>query len=210
MRRKLQFSLRQLLLITAIVGVILAAMAGVLRYNALPRDAVEFNDRAARNLVAQRIPDALHDVNRAIDLNPEYAQAYYIRAVIYASQGNDELAAKDFERCIAISPSNWDAVNGLGLMHLRNGNYETSIQMFSNIIETEPDRSTAYINRGIAYLKLHQYDFAINDFDIAIEYDPRSAITYQNRSIAYAALGKVKEADADKKRALILKGQQNP
>jgi tetratricopeptide (TPR) repeat protein len=49
--------------------------------------------------------EALADLNEAVELEPELAQAYYHRGVVYGSIGEYEKATEDLHRAIELDPS---------------------------------------------------------------------------------------------------------
>jgi tetratricopeptide (TPR) repeat protein len=57
------------------------------------------------------------------------------------------------------------------------------------------------LNRGTAYANLNQLQKAIGDYTEAIRLDPDFAIAYQGRGKAYRAIGNLRAANADLKKA---------
>ena len=49
--------------------------------------------------------EALADLNEAVELDPELAQAYYYRGVLYGSIGEYEKATDNLNKAIALDPS---------------------------------------------------------------------------------------------------------
>jgi len=47
----------------------------------------------------------VEDYNKAIELNPKYADAYYNRAIAYKAQSNTKKAIKDYTKAIEINPN---------------------------------------------------------------------------------------------------------
>ena len=48
---------------------------------------------------------AIEDLNRAIEIKPDYAEAYNNRGIAYKGLGNYNQAIKDFDRAIEIKPN---------------------------------------------------------------------------------------------------------
>lgn len=61
-------------------------------------------ERAQRVLLLYEWDAVLADYNRAIDLDPDYAEAYYHRGILYYTQGPRERAVPDFERYLELAP----------------------------------------------------------------------------------------------------------
>lgn len=64
---------------------------------------------------------ALADLNRVIELSPDFAYAYYNRALLYASVGSTDLARKDYDRAIELAPTFASAYYNRGLLKLSVG-----------------------------------------------------------------------------------------
>ena len=55
---------------------------------------------------------ALADYNRALQLDPEYALAYYGRALVHEALGNQEQAFADYDQAIQLEPGLSAAIDG--------------------------------------------------------------------------------------------------
>ncbi len=58
----------------------------------------------------QKYELALDDHNKAIELNPNYAMAYSVRALHYSSQQKYDLALDDYNKAIELNP-NYGAIS---------------------------------------------------------------------------------------------------
>jgi hypothetical protein len=69
-----------------------------------PRSAhVAYNNRAVAYYQKGDLPRALADLNKAIGLNPEYAEAYMNRGVVYEQLGQSARAEADYARARQLS-----------------------------------------------------------------------------------------------------------
>lgn len=66
--------------------------------------AMVYNNRAIARTHLNRLPEALDDLNRAIELRPDYVLAYGNRGLVYSRLGRFDLAIDDFSRGIALQP----------------------------------------------------------------------------------------------------------
>ena len=48
---------------------------------------------------------AINDLSKAIEINPEYADAYFVRGFVYFNLGQTDAADKDLEKAIELDPS---------------------------------------------------------------------------------------------------------
>ena len=56
-----------------------------------------------------KIDAGIQDFNQVIRINPQYANAYYLRGLLYSKQGKIDTAIQDFNRAIKINPQYADA-----------------------------------------------------------------------------------------------------
>ena len=145
---------------------------------------------------------AISDFDRAIQINPDYANAYHDRGVVYGKLGDRGQAISDFDRAVEINPKYAAAYNNRGAVYDILGKKRQAIQDFNKAIEMNPEYAEAYYNRGAAYGELGEQRQAISDYDRAIEINPKFAEVYINRGAAYRELGDRRQAISDFDRAI--------
>ena len=148
---------------------------------------------------------AIEDLNRAIEIKPDYVMAYTSRGVAYIYLGNYRQAIEDLNRVIAIRPSYAEAYNNRGAAYKGFGNYRQAIEDLNRVIAIRPNYPEAYLNRGFAYNGLGNYRQAIEDFNRAIEIRPSYVEAYNNRGLVYGGLGNYRQAIEDYGRAIKIK-----
>ena len=107
---------------------------------------------------------AIEDFTKAIELNPNYADAYYNRGLAYQSKGEVDRTIEDFTKAIELNPNYADAYYNRGLAYYDKGEHGRVIEDFTKVIELKPDDAIVYNNRGVAYSKKGEYDSALADF----------------------------------------------
>ncbi len=122
--------------------------------------ATEFADSATNKAKGGNLEDAILLYNKAIELNPNYAEAYHNRGLSFSALENDTAAFADFSK---------------------------AIKLFSN--SNAPEIEWSYANRGNILLKYEQYEYAAEDFKQAIQVNPSSYIIYNKLALCYANLG---------------------
>jgi len=175
---------------------------------------------------------AIKDYTKAIELNPENAEAYFNRAKakIFLRDNHNAIMNK-----IVGKASNYDKKDLIEVMEVIKLEIDEAIQDYSKSISLNPENAEAYYNRGKAKIFLRDYlntkmylmlrnasDYdnkdsieikkvmlletkeAINDFTKAIVLDPKYAISYNNRGKAKGLLERYDEAINDYTKALVL------
>ena len=64
---------------------------------------------------------AIDDLNRAIEIKPNFTMAYYNRGIVYHGLGNYRQAIEDFDRAIEIRPGHAYSYNNRALVYLIQG-----------------------------------------------------------------------------------------
>ncbi len=113
---------------------------------------------------AHQYDRAIADYNTAIQLKPDYAEAYNNRGFAYYLKGNEERAIADYTRAIELRPNYPKAYNSRGVVYLAGGyGRAKAIADFDRAIALKPDFRYAYINRANARLARHPW-LALDDF----------------------------------------------
>ncbi len=108
--------------------------------------------------------------NKAIEINPRFAEAYYIRGRAYYYKGWYDKAIADFTKAIEINPYYTEAYNSRGHIKRRKyNNFDGAIADYTMVIELNPRFAWAYHNRANAYYHQGQYDKACSDWRQACE-----------------------------------------
>ncbi len=164
---------------------------------ALANRGSAYNDRRA-------LDEAMADANRAIDLDPKNAFAYWVRAHVSRNQRQFERAIADFDQYIRLVPKSATAFYWRGNSYLDQGKSERAITDYDEASRIAPDYWPPWQNRCLAYNKLGRYEQALPECTEAIRLNPTWWGNYQTRGETYAGLGKqdlaAKDFDEAKRR----------
>ena len=69
-----------------------------------------------------QLPAALEDIEKALELVPNYAATYNARGVIHANNQSAQLAIFDFQKAISIDPEYPEPYENLGFLYYKLGN----------------------------------------------------------------------------------------
>ena len=117
---------------------------------------------------------ALDEIKQALQADPELADAYSVRALIYMEMGEARLADDNFTRAVKLAPSNPDLANNYGWFLCQNGRPAESIAYFEAALKSRSYQSPskALNNAGLCSLKLKNEAAAERYFKQAFEFDP--------------------------------------
>ncbi|NVM23139.1 MAG: tetratricopeptide repeat protein [Desulfobacterales bacterium] len=148
---------------------------------------------------------AIDEYSKAIDKEPESAEAYVRRATAYAELGDFERALQDFKKAINTNPEEAYYHYNMSLAYDGLGDIDKSIEELDKAIELDETYAKAYYNRGLAYIEKGEHNKAILDFDKTMSVAPDSmADALFNRGRAYQAKGEHTKALKDYNKVLEL------
>ncbi len=172
------------------------------------------------------------DYNTAIQINPEFAEAYNNRGIAYARQNQHFETFADFVHASLLIPNdvsyrqNSDRARQQLLARenslprrdrserrygyvgtrrrRREGRFQDAIVYFSCAIELNPNVAGYYNLRALSYKNLEQFDKAIDDYDRAIQIDADNPRFLSNRGSAHHMAQHFDQAIADLTKAIDL------
>ncbi|AFY95467.1 tetratricopeptide repeat protein [Chamaesiphon minutus PCC 6605] len=108
---------------------------------------------------------AILEFDRAISIDPKYAEAYINRAVAKLGLGDKQGAISDYSRAIEIDPQ--DALNyyNRGVAKFDAGDKQGALSDFNRAIAIKPDDAESYCNRGAVKLSLGNKKGGIADLN---------------------------------------------
>ncbi len=112
-------------------------------------------DRAAIHLAQERFDLAIEDLNAAVDMEDDFVEAHYLRALSFAGAGLHEQAIADLEHYIGRGiQSNAHAWFYLARSRVMTGEYMAAIQDLSKAVDLATRFARAYELRALSYLAL--------------------------------------------------------
>jgi len=141
-----------------------------------------------------RLEQAVKSYDKALRINPDYADAYFNRGIALQKLGQPGAAIKSYDKAIRLEPDFADAYSNRGTALQDLGRLEQAVQSFEKAIQFKPDYAEAYYNRGIALHDLGHPEQAMNSYGKAIQFKPDYANAHCNRGNALHALGQLKAA----------------
>jgi len=187
-----------------VAAILVAGLALAAAARAGSSAAIEHNNRGNDLLKEHRWEEAITELDKAIELDPNLATAYNNRGRAYSELGQYDRALDEYGTAVQLDPTDAVAFYNRGATYSELEQYEQAVADYDKAIELDLEDSAVYLQRGFAYLRLELYEQAVADYDKAIELDPGHALAYANRGSAYRHLDQKAQAKADYEKAKSL------
>jgi tetratricopeptide (TPR) repeat protein len=150
------------------------------------------------------LEDAAAFFTERIRADPNDAQSYQMRAIVWEEKREYDLALKDYNEGIRLAPGDADSwINRAVLWDLKK-EYDRSIKDLNEALRLNPKSSFAYHNRGMVWRHKQEYDKAIKDLNEALRLEPGDAFVLDSRGITWRMKKEYAKALADHKEAFRL------
>lgn len=159
------------------------------------QDAMEFYNRGLKSSLSYK---KIEYFTKALQIDPNLAEAYEQRAVHYYFQERFDRAIEDYSRVIELKPYHADAYRMRGMAYLKKAHGEGMMAEIKRLVHRY--RQPGVPENRNALVK------AIDNFSRAIKMDPQMANAYSYRAEAYRLYGNTDQAFLDVTRALELQG----
>lgn len=145
--------------------------------------------------------ESLLNVNKAIEIDLNYAPAFYLRGNIKDKFDDRHGAMKDYNTAIEKNPKFADAFFARGNVKMKLQDYYGAIMDYTAAITINENYIEAYFNRGKAKQFLLAYEDAINDCSKIIQINPKNVDAYYMRGILRINFGDMKNGCLDLSKA---------
>jgi protein O-GlcNAc transferase len=147
---------------------------------------------------------ALRQIDAALAVNPNVAQAHNNRGASLLALGRHNEALASFERAIALAPDYVDALGNRGDVLRALQRYDEALTSFDRAVALEPNLAPTFLKRGNILSMLGRPEQAIASYDRAIALKGNDADAFNNRGAALRRLARLEEALASCETAIAL------
>lgn len=168
-------------------------------------EALEFYNLALSLMKSGEHDEAALNLQRALDLAPDFHPALNSMGILLRQQGKPDEAAAFFEQAIEAKYDYADAHNNLGLSWQDRGKSEDAADCFHLAIHYNPNLIEAYFNLGLALQSLERYQEAAAIYCRLLEVRPDDADAHLNLGNALKFQGDLDGAARSYETALKLK-----
>ncbi len=155
--------------------------------------------------IANEYEAALTSYNQAVEIKPNYHQAWNSKGNALKNLGRNEEAITSYDQALKFKPDKHEAWNNRGNALGNLGRNEEAIASYDQALKFKPDKHEAWNNRGNALGNLGRNEEAIASYDQALKFKPDDHQAWNNRGNALGNLGRNEEAIASYDQALKFK-----
>ena len=172
-------------------------------------EAIEWNQKGMDLYRKQQYSEAVTAFRNALDLNPDFAEAWNNIGQVYGDQGNTEEWLRALNKAIHLDPSNGYAFNNLGIYHYNRGEYQKALECFQKSTKLEPKMAIAWNNLGNAHYHVGDISAALENFQKSVSLDSKNASAWNNMGMIYQAQGKFSKSIECYRKSLELDPQKD-
>ena len=146
-------------------------------------------------------------IEKALEKNPGYSEAYNLRGVINFQEKKIDEAIFDYQKSVDLKPSNYLGQLNLAAAFMEKNAWKDAVNPIEKAIKIAPDSSAGYLQRGIIRAALHQIDLSKEDFKTSIKLNPKEINAFYNRGNLYFQEDKLDSAILDFERTISLNSE---
>ena len=136
---------------------------------------------------------AIELYNQAIDIKPDFSEAYNNRGLLKEKINDQEGALQDYNKAIELDPNNADVYYNRGILRKDLNDKEGALQDYNKAIELNPNDASIYNNRADLYLKMNDFDKALADVNHSIDLGG-GYVSFITKGEIYIAMEKYSDA----------------
>jgi tetratricopeptide (TPR) repeat protein len=142
--------------------------------------AKEAYERALKLIASGSVSEPMPYLDRVIQLDPEFADAYSERGALLGRQNNSEAALQDFGRAISLHSKLARTYSNRGNCYWNLKKIDLAIQDYNAAISIDNTVAEVFATRGMAYSRTNNFAVAEADLRQAIRLGSQNPSAYHN------------------------------
>lgn len=151
-----------------------------------------------------QLEEAVENYRRAVERQPDLAEAHYSLANALLSQGKRDLALHQYRRALECKPDYAEAYKNLGVLLKERGQVEEALRCFQQAVQHKPDYALAHFEAGNARHVRGELDAALACYRQALRFRPNLFEAHINLGNVLKDQNRLDEALASYRCALLL------
>jgi len=116
-----------------------------------------------------KLEEAIEAYNKALAINPNYANAYNNMGAILQDQGKLEEAIEAYNKALAIKPDYAEAYNNMGNALKEQGKLEEAIEAYNRALSIKPDYEAARVQKLLQQARICNWESIAKDVNLIPE-----------------------------------------
>ncbi len=161
------------------------------------RDAAQSHYDLAVGLIARNAQQAFTEVEKALELNPDYAEAVHVKAILlHHSFGRLDEAKVEYEKALKMKTPFSEASTNLGNLYMDMKRYDEAIALYekalNDVLYGAP--FIAHGNMGWAYYKKGELKPALEHLKASVTINPKYCLSFKQLGQVYDEQGNAAES----------------
>jgi len=152
---------------------------------------------------------AIVGYSKAIELNPNYIDAYNSRGRAHGNLKEYDKAITDYNKAIQLDPNNTSTYYNRGNTYFKLNKYEQAIRDYNKAIQLDPNYKKSYTNLAYTHFEIDELEKAIEYFNVVLKINDKDANSHCGLGISYFQLGDVEKAKVAYQKAIDLDKRYN-
>ena len=144
-----------------------------------PRSPQALLSRGLVNIAYFDLPAAIRDLQAALDIDPDFLEAYIYLAKIWLGSDYLDRAQKVVDRALQLAPDNGDVLSIAGFIRLAFRDYDRARLFFSRAVAVSPGLGEPHLGLGIYNFRFRNMDRGLAEMLLATLLEPRLS-SYQS------------------------------
>lgn len=138
-----------------------------------PRAGILYNLQGASFAAMERYAEAVEVLQKAIRVQPTYAEAHSNLGNALQSLDKTDAAIEAFKNAIKYEPGFAAAHNNLGNSYGRQGNLDKALECYATALKYRPKYADAYKNQAIALINKGEFELAVDSIEQNARINPK-------------------------------------
>ncbi len=164
--------------------------------------ASEWNNRGVSMRVLGRVEEAMRCYTRALELDPDLAQAWANKATALEDLSRFDEALDCYGKALGIDPTNPKSWSSKAYCLLLLGRWEEALECCNHALELDPKNMGVWLNKGNILISTNRSSEALDCLRHCLELDPEEPKAWLQMGQAHGDLGHFEDALRCFRRAL--------
>ncbi|CAD8148180.1 unnamed protein product [Paramecium pentaurelia] len=171
--------------------------------------ALHHLQQSEKFILDNQIDHAQEEINKALKIDPKYAEAYQLRGLIHFKKEEKLKALDDLNQAVYHNPNLVSSFYHRATIYQKNKMLDNALEDCNQAIKIKPDYALAYSKKGSLMRIKGQLDDAIDLYSKAISLDKNCINALLNRALVFKEIHQYEKALKDYNQAIQI-NKNNP